>query len=168
MRKVSQSLLTFITLTLTTTVFANTTVDMNITAKDGVGKSVGTIEISETPYGLLFTPALHDLTPGAHGLHIHQDPSCNDDGMAAGSHLDPKKSGKHLGPYNDNGHLGDLPILYVNADGTASTPVLAPRLHHIKTIDNHALMIHNGGDNYSDQPEKLGGGGTRMVCGIIK
>jgi Cu-Zn family superoxide dismutase len=27
-------------------------------------------------------------------------------------------------------------------------------------------MIHNGGDNYSDTPQ-LGGGGARMVCGVI-
>jgi Cu-Zn family superoxide dismutase len=29
-------------------------------------------------------------------------------------------------------------------------------------------MIHDGGDNYSDEPAKLGGGGNRMVCGVIK
>ena len=88
--------------------------------------------------------------------------------MAAGGHLDSNKTDKHLGPYDDKGHFGDLPILYVNADGTATTPVLAPRLHKISQISQHALMVHSGGDNYSDTPEKLGGGGARMVCGIIK
>ena len=29
-------------------------------------------------------------------------------------------------------------------------------------------MIHAGGDNHSDHPKLLGGGGTRMVCGVIK
>jgi Cu-Zn family superoxide dismutase len=29
-------------------------------------------------------------------------------------------------------------------------------------------MIHSGGDNYSDVPEKLGGGGGRIACGVIK
>ncbi len=28
-------------------------------------------------------------------------------------------------------------------------------------------MIHAGGDNYSDTPEKLGGGGARVACGVI-
>lgn len=28
------------------------------------------------------------------------------------------------------------------------------------------LMIHAGVDNHAHQPEKLGGGGTRMVCGV--
>ena len=28
-------------------------------------------------------------------------------------------------------------------------------------------MIHEGGDNYSDTPKPLGGGGARMACGVI-
>ena len=146
---------------------ANITVPMNFTAANGVGKPAGTITITETKYGLLFTPNLYGLVPGAHGFHIHQYPSCDKNGMAAGGHFDPKATNKHLGPYNDNGHLGDLPLLYVNPEGKATSPVLAPRLHHISRIAHHSLMIHESGDNYSDIPEKLGGGGGRMVCGVI-
>jgi len=29
-------------------------------------------------------------------------------------------------------------------------------------------MIHAGGDNMSDKPEPLGGGGARYACGVIK
>jgi Cu-Zn family superoxide dismutase len=29
-------------------------------------------------------------------------------------------------------------------------------------------MIHAGGDNYSDQPVPLGGGGARIACGVVK
>ena len=83
----------------------------------------------------------------------------------SGGHLDPAKP--RSTPYNDHGHLGDLPALYVDADGSATLPVLAPRLK-MADVANHALMIHEGGDNYSDTPAKLGGGGSRMVCGIIK
>ena len=28
-------------------------------------------------------------------------------------------------------------------------------------------MIHSGGDNYSDAPEKNGGGGERIACGVM-
>ena len=28
-------------------------------------------------------------------------------------------------------------------------------------------MIHAGGDNFADTPEKLGGGGARLACGAI-
>lgn len=29
-------------------------------------------------------------------------------------------------------------------------------------------MIHKGGDNYSDEPAALGGGGARFACGVIE
>ncbi|MCP6423609.1 superoxide dismutase family protein, partial [Klebsiella pneumoniae] len=76
--------------------------------------------------------------------------------FAAGGHLDPASSGKHLGPQGA-GHLGDLPALVVNASGIANQPVAAPRLT-LKDVQGRALMIHEGGDNYSDEPKPLGGG----------
>ncbi len=141
-------------------------VPMHATAKQGVGKSVGNVVISETPYGLLFTPSLKGLKPGLHGFHIHQNPDCGNNGMAAGGHLDPDKTAKHEGPYGD-GHLGDLPVLPVMQDGTATTSLLAPRLKMLSQVAGHSLMIHEGGDNYSDIPKPLGGGGGRMECGVI-
>lgn len=143
----------------------------------GAAADLGNITVTETKYGLLFTPALKDLTPGIHGFHIHENADCGpkkgDDGKvvpagAAGGHFDPQKTGKHLGPYEDKGHLGDLPALYVDADGKANYQVLAPRLKKLSEIQGHAIMIHAGGDNNSDQPQPLGGGGARMACGVIE
>ncbi|ABK89308.1 superoxide dismutase family protein [Francisella tularensis subsp. novicida] len=136
-------------------------------------KEVGTITIS--PYihdgnqeGMLITPHLYNLPANTtHGMHIHINPSCEDNGMAAGGHWDPDNTQKHLGPYNDNGHKGDLPVLVVNADGTATEPVVAPKLNSLEELAGHSLMLHAGGDNYSDKPQPLGGGGARMWCGVI-
>lgn len=127
---------------------------------------LGYVEARDTKYGLLLTPELHNLPPGAHGMHIHEYATCAKHGMAAGGHLDPTHSQKHLGPYG-NGHLGDLPVLFVNKNGQAHTSTLAPRLK-VDQIIGHSLMIHSGGDNYSDEPKKLGGGGARIACGVIK
>lgn len=151
-------------------------VTMNEASTSGAGKEMGQVTISETPFGLLFTPELKGLAPGVHGFHVHQNASCDagqKDGktvpaLAAGGHLDPGKTGSHEGPYSDKGHLGDLPGLVVAADGTATYPLLAPRLKALSDVQQHALMIHEGGDNYSDHPKELGGGGGRMVCGVIK
>ncbi|WP_182091009.1 superoxide dismutase family protein, partial [Serratia sp. ME43] len=138
-------------------------------------QDIGKVAISETPYGLLFTPSLKALPAGVHGFHVHEKGSCEPgmkDGkavaaLAAGGHFDPQKTGKHLGPYAD-GHLGDLPAIYVTADGMANDPVLAPRLKKISEIEGKALMVHAGGDNHSDHPLPLGGGGERFACGVIK
>jgi len=87
-------------------------------------------------------------------------------GLAAGAHYDPANTGKHEGPQG-KGHLGDLPALTVAADGTATTAVVAPRLK-MADMKGRSLMIHAGGDNYSDQPAPLGGGGARVACGVVK
>jgi len=142
--------------------------------EQGTGKEIGTIAAADSTYGLILTPQLSDLAPGLHGFHVHEKPDCmtamKDDkavaALAAGGHLDPAKTGKHEGPYG-NGHLGDLPALYVAPDGKATLPVLAPRLK-VVDLKGRSLMIHAGGDNYSDIPEKLGGGGPRVACGVVK
>jgi len=150
-------------------------VPVNLVTNERVGKSIGHITISESNYGLIFTPDLQDLPPGLHGFHVHENASCApgmSDGksiaaLAAGGHLDPQNTGKHLGPYDPNGHLGDLPPIYVNNEGIAHNPVLAPKLKSIQQIRNHAIMIHSGGDNHSDKPTPLGGGGARIACAIV-
>ena len=153
---------------------ADRVVTMNLVNEQGVGKSVGAITISEGPKGLVFMPNLTDLSPGSHGFHVHQNPDCGTGmkdgktvpGLAAGGHYDPAATGKHEG-HEGKGHLGDLPVLTVGADRTATTAVTAPRLK-MSDVMGRSLMIHAGGDNYSDQPAPLGGGGARVACGVIK
>jgi Cu-Zn family superoxide dismutase len=149
-------------------------VPMNIVDANGIVSAAGEVDITQTKYGLVFTPNLAGLPPGVHGFHIHTNPSCapaNQDGkpvaaFAAGGHWDPDNTGTHAGPYGD-GHKGDLPALYVTADGKATYPVLAPRLKTLDEIRGHALMFHAGADNHSDHPTALGGGGARVACGVI-
>lgn len=154
--------------------FADTVVQMNLVDEKGIGADVGTITISESRYGLVFTPALRGLPPGLHGFHVHENPSCaplEKDGkmvaaLAAGGHLDPAQTGRHDTPWGD-GHLGDLPPLYIAADGTARQPVLGPRLK-AADVAARSLMVHVGGDNHADHPAPLGGGGARMACGVVQ
>lgn len=127
---------------------------------------IGTVLIQPTAFGVLFFPSLSSLTPGLHGFHLHNYPSCDDKGQAAGGHYDPLKTNSHQGPYG-NGHLGDLPALFVNKAGEATHPVLAPKLT-LSDLKNRSLMIHQGGDNYSDKPLPMGGGGARVACGVIR
>lgn len=153
---------------------ASEKVEMKLATPQGAGQSIGTITLEDTPYGVNFTPDLKSLPPGIHGFHVHANGSCEPQTKegkvvpagAAGGHLDPDKTGKHLGPYQ-NGHLGDLPALFVTDDGMATYQVLAPRIKKLSEIKGKALMIHTGGDNHSDSPKPLGGGGDRFACGVI-
>jgi superoxide dismutase, Cu-Zn family len=148
-------------------------IDVHHVTDQGTGKKIGTIIAEKTPYGTLFTPDLSGLSPGLHGFHVHENDTCGPKekngrmvpGLAAGGHFDPEGTGSHQGPYG-KGHLGDLPALYVDKSGKATLPVLAPRIH-LKDLRGHALIIHAGGDNYSDTPKALGGGGARIACGRV-
>ena len=149
------------------------TIPMNAVDAKGIGTSLGTIVAEDSRRGVVFTPELSGLQPGIHGFHAHTNPSCapkEQDGksvpaLSAGGHYDPSQSGRHEGPWGD-GHLGDLPALFVTADGRATHPVLAPRLR-VSDLAGRSLMIHAGGDNHADHPEKLGGGGARIGCGVV-
>lgn len=153
---------------------ADLTVKMHVLSGTGTGASAGSVVISETPYGLVFTPSLTGITPGLHGFHVHENGSCGSAetdgkpvaGLAAGGHYDPDQSKKHGTPWGP-GHQGDLPALYVDAKGNATNPVLAPRLK-MAEVKGRALMVHAGGDNHADHPAPLGGGGARIVCGVIR
>ena len=152
---------------------ASMTVTMNAIDANGIGKKIGTLHLSDTKGGLRITPQLTGLPPGDHGFHVHANPNCgpgngpNDQptaGLAAGGHYDPGNSGKHLGP-NGEGHKGDLPLVTVDPSGKATKAVVAPHLT-VADVKGHSVMIHAGGDNYSDQPAPLGGGGARIACGV--
>ena len=151
------------------------TITMNAIDANGVGKEIGTLTLSDTQAGLQITPQLDGLPPGDHGFHAHVNPDCGPGpgpngqpaaGMAAGGHYDPANTGKHLGPYGE-GHKGDMPVLTVDASGKATKAVVVPHLT-VADVKGRSIMIHAGGDNYSDQPAPLGGGGARIACGVAK
>lgn len=129
------------------------------------GASLGTITVVDTEAGAVFTPTLTGLFSGQHGFHVHENPDCGMNGRDAGGHYDPGNTGRHEGPYG-NGHLGDLPVLVVASSGAATGALLAPRVR-VGDLEGRSVIIHGGGDNYSDMPASLGGGGARVACGIV-
>ncbi len=154
---------------------ATASATINSVSATGVGAQLGTVAFSDSADGLVITPTLSGLPPGDHGFHIHDKGDCGPGmkegkvaaGFAAGGHYDPDHTKKHLGPLSTAGHRGDLPVLVVDSKGDATAAVTAPHLT-VEQIRGHSIMIHAGGDNYSDTPAPLGGGGARIACGVIK
>jgi len=144
-------------------------VAMTLIDERGSSASIGSVQLSDTANGLIVTPGLTNLRPGAHGFHVHQFPDCGAAmkdgatvaGQAAGEHYDPKESGKHAGP-DGKGHAGDLPRLMVAADGTATTAMLVSRLK-LANVSNRSLVIHAEADDYAAAP-----GGARIACGVVR
>lgn len=147
------------------------TVEISRISATGVGERVGTVRVEEGTDGVSFTVDLSGLPDGQHGFHLHEVGDCGpgekdgqpEAGVAAGTHFDPQGTDSHKGPTGP-GHKGDLPLLQVT-DGKVSQTVRAPRLT-LADVTGRALVIHGGGDTYSDDP-KDGGGGPRIACGVV-
>ncbi len=154
---------------------ATATATINSISATGVGGPLGTLTFTDSPDGLVITPKLSGLPPGEHGFHIHDKGDCGPGmnqgtpaaGFAAGGHYDPAHTKKHLGPLSTAGHRGDLQVLVVDSRGDATGTVTAQHLS-VEQIRGRSIMIHSGGDNYSDAPSPLGGGGARIACGVIR
>lgn len=148
------------------------TATVNRISEEGVGGKIGEVAFSDSDAGLVIEVKVAGLSKGQHGLHIHEKGDCGagekdgkkQAGLAAGPHLDPGATKSHQGP-DGAGHTGDLPFLEVSADGKAAGQLVAKRLK-LADVKGRSLMIHEGGDSYSDTPE-MGGGKARIACAVI-
>lgn len=134
------------------------------------GKEVGTASFrAAAEDGVLISVDVNGMTPGWHGVHIHGVGDCSD-------HADHfKKSGGHLaegdeqhGYFTAGGpHEGDLPNMWIAADGTGKADFFSEELEmeDLMDKDGSALMIHAGPDDYAGQP--AGNSGERVACGVI-
>jgi Cu-Zn family superoxide dismutase len=147
------------------------TVGINKVSEAGVGEKIGTVTIFEDKGATTFKVAVGGVPAGRHGFHVHEKGNCGtamkngkpEAGGAAGPHYDPDGKKTHRGPQGD-GHLGDLPALTANATGINES-VVAPRVR-LADVLGRSLVIHEAGDNYTDDPEN-GGGKGRIACGVV-
>lgn len=152
------------------------TAEVHKVTAEGIGEKIGTVTFTDAAKGGVdIMVDLMGLPEGQRGFHVHEkgmcEPAKDKEGksvpaLAAGGHYDPTNAGKHAGP-EGQGHKGDLPFITADAKGIAKQTVHAPHLT-VKDIKNRSVMVHAGGDNYSDDPKPLGGGGARFACGVIK
>ncbi|AIF44014.1 superoxide dismutase family protein [Virgibacillus sp. SK37] len=136
------------------------------------GDLVGNAKISEKPDGVSIKLKLEGLSPGFHGIHVHEYPSCKGpDFKSAGSHFNPE--GKEHGLMHPEGsHLGDLPNIEADAGGLVDAELmlagatLSEGKKSILTGEGTSLVVDEGKDDGVSQP--AGDTGPRIICGEIK
>lgn len=122
------------------------TVTMQQATEKGPGAAVGTVTISESAHGLVFTPNLKGLEPGIHGFHVHAKASCDAveaDGKltpagAAGGHWDPNEAGRH-------GFPGKMTLTSATCLLSTSGRMAVPASrcwHHGSSIWRHCAIMH--------------------------
>ena len=137
------------------------------------GAVIGRAAFEQTPTGVLVFVEVEGLPPGAHGIHLHGTGACAPDFKAAGGHINPAGV-KHGLRHPDGPDNGDLPNLYVAADGTARAEFFTTRvtvaeggggLPALLDADGSAVIVHDRPDDHLTQP--IGGAGGRIACGVI-
>ena len=142
------------------------------------GGAAGMAAISEGPSGVLLRIETEGLAPGWHGVHFHAVGDCSDEKfMASGGHLNHAEEAEKAphGLLNPDGpDFGDLPNLYVHADGTGKAEVFSALVSFdgaggraaLFDADGAAIVIHEAADDHTSQP--IGGAGARVACAVIE
>ena len=139
---------------------------------DTGGAVIGKATFEQTPHGVLMYVEVTELPPGAHGIHLHAVGACTPDLKAATGHINPDGVPHGLRHPEGPDH-GDLPNLYVAADGSARAEfftvlvsVAGGDMPALLDEDGSTVIIHENPDDHLTQP--IGGAGGRIACGIIK
>lgn len=134
------------------------------------GAAIGKADLLETSEGLLIELDIAGLSPGEHAIHIHAVGKCDpaDKFESAGGHL-ARADQEHGYRHEKGPHAGDLPNLFVPADGALKAHIMAPGIDFadpgVKDSDGAALVIHAGPDDYMSQPS--GDSGGRIACAVL-
>jgi superoxide dismutase, Cu-Zn family len=162
--------------------------DARAVVRDVNGTFLGVVNLSPSGGKLTVSGRLGGLTQGFHGFHVHTTGRCDPNAVdpASGNVVPFFTAGGHLNPGGavHGRHVGDLPVLYVSADGTARSSVDtdALTLAAIFDADGAAVIIHALPDNLANIPTRYsaagvagpdaatlatGDSGGRVACGVI-
>jgi Cu-Zn family superoxide dismutase len=132
------------------------------TLRDGGGRELGTLTLTDSPQGIHVTGTLNGLPDGEHAIHLHTVGRCRPAFQAAGRHWNP--TGRDHGQ-----HLGDLPNITARAgEATVSGTTPGGSLRGDQPLldaDGAAVIVHAGPDDYQSQPS--GNSGDPIACGEV-
>lgn len=132
------------------------------------GQSAGGIAtFTASSDGVEVSIDLSGLTPGEHGIHIHEVGDCSaPDASSAGGHFNPAAA-QHGAPGAPSHHAGDFGNITANTEGRAHLAFVSQsfQLEGEQSIVGRAFIVHEKPDDLTTQP--TGNSGGRIACGII-
>ena len=110
---------------------------------------------------------IQNLTPGKHGLHIHEKGDCSTaDAASAGAHFNPTQQ-HHGGPTTAEHHAGDLGNIEADSSGKAIVNWKGKlSLSGTDSIIGKSVVVHEKEDDLKTDPS--GNSGARVACGAIQ
>ncbi|CEG82761.1 hypothetical protein RMATCC62417_16775 [Rhizopus microsporus] len=102
------------------------------------------------------------LSPGNHGIHIHESGDISSGWKSTGEHYNPTNR-----PHGDmhNGHVGDLGNITVDENGWGDLVVESNRIK-VWDVIGRSMVITENEDDLSPSSED-GHSGNGLLCGII-
>jgi superoxide dismutase, Cu-Zn family len=132
------------------------------------GNSVtGTVVFTKVAGGVKVVADLQGLTPGKHGIHIHECGDCSAaDGTSAGGHFNPSGM-NHGAPMDAMRHEGDMGNILADASGKAHLEYIDKDISFegVTSIIGRSVIVHKNEDDLKTQP--TGNAGARVACGVI-
>lgn len=137
------------------------------------GDQLGTATLTEDSTGVKVKLELEGLTPGFHGVHIHEKAKCEPPTFtSAGNHFNPENKAHGL-LHPKGAHVGDLPNIEVSEQGKVNEELTVSDATLLAT-GNKSLTRHEGtaliitSDSDDGMTQISGNSGERIVCGEIK
>ena len=130
-------------------------------------RTKGTVTFTQEEGAVRIVVNVEGLTPGEHGLHIHEFGDCSaPDGSSAGGHFNPTHS-KHGAPTDQERHVGDLGNITADSKGKVYEEKIDKviKLNGDSSIIGRSVIIHSAPDDFVTQP--TGNAGGRVSCGVI-
>ncbi|MEO6348550.1 MAG: superoxide dismutase family protein [Aquaticitalea sp.] len=131
----------------------------------------GMVMFTEEDGKVTMTADLSGLKEGTHAIHIHETADCSSsDGKSAGGHWNPTNQPHGKWGSADGYHKGDIGNLNANGQGNATLTITTDEWcigcgDANKDILGHAIIVHEGTDDFKTQP--TGDAGGRVSCGGI-
>jgi Cu-Zn family superoxide dismutase len=129
--------------------------------------AAGSVIFAKTGQGMRVIAEISNLTPGPHGIHVHEFGDCRAaDAASAGGHFNPGKA-PHGAPDAEQHHAGDLGNIIADASGRAKLDAVFTglQLEGPDAVIGRSVVVHAAADDLKTQP--TGASGARLACGVI-